>query len=72
MPELAGKAERVGGVFVFMIGAGLILDLHMLGAGGALLLIGAAIFTRGVVLARGATATRVTVEAVPDPTESHT
>lgn len=52
MPELAGKAKRVAGVFVFMIGAGFILDRHAVWAGAVAMVIGAAAFVWGMLEAQ--------------------
>lgn len=52
MRELAGKGWRVLGYFVWMLGAGLVLDAP--GRGGGLLLgAGATLFALGVWQARG-------------------
>lgn len=51
-PELAGKGKRVGGVFVFMIGASIILDTHALWIGLPMLAIGAALLVWGMAEAR--------------------
>ena len=51
-PELAGKGKRVGGVFVFMIGASITLDTHALWIGVPILAIGAALFAWGMAEAR--------------------
>lgn len=47
MSELAGKGWRVLGYFVWMLGAGVILDSDAWAAGGALLAIGAGLFVLG-------------------------
>jgi len=49
MPELRGRGWRVLGYFVWMLGAGVVLDSEALGAGGVLLVVGAALFAVGVV-----------------------
>ena len=46
-PELVGKGKRVAGVFVFMIGASLVLDTHALWIGVPALAFGAALFVWG-------------------------
>jgi hypothetical protein len=51
-PDPAGKGKRVAGVFVFMIGASVILDTHLLWFGLPILAIGAAVFAWGVAEAR--------------------
>ena len=51
-PELAGKGKLVAGVFVFMIGASLILDTHALWIGMPTLAVGAALFGWGMAEAR--------------------
>lgn len=51
-PELAGKGKRVAGVFVFMIGASIILDTHALSIGVPLMAAGVVLFGRGMVEAR--------------------
>jgi hypothetical protein len=49
MPEeLRGKGWRVVGYFVWMLGAGVVLDSDWLTLGRALLAIGAAVFLFGV------------------------
>ena len=52
MRELAGKGKRVIGSFVLMIGAGVILDSHVLWVGVAIMLIGALAFIWGLLAAR--------------------
>lgn len=47
MRELAGKGWRVLGYFVWMLGAGVVLDGDGARGGRALLLVGAAIFGLG-------------------------
>jgi len=51
-PELAGKGKRVAGVFVFMIGASIILDTHALWMGLPTLAVGAVLFGWGMAEAR--------------------
>jgi hypothetical protein len=46
--ELAGKAKRVVGIFVLMVGAGIVLDSSAGWAGTVIVLIGMAFFIRGV------------------------
>jgi hypothetical protein len=48
MPELRGKGWRVIGYFVWMMGAGVVLDSGELGVGRVLLAVGAALFGLGV------------------------
>jgi hypothetical protein len=48
MHELRGKGWRVLGYFIWMLGAGIILDSHAARIGTALLLTGAALFAGGV------------------------
>jgi len=48
MHELRGKGWRVLGYFVWMLGAGVVLDSTALRTGGALLLVGAVLFAAGV------------------------
>jgi hypothetical protein len=48
MHELRGKGWRVIGYFVWMMGAGVVLESGQLTAGRLLLLIGAALFGLGV------------------------
>jgi len=48
MPELRGKGWRVLGYFVWMLGAGLLLDSDHVAAGRLLLAGGAALFALGV------------------------
>ena len=68
-PELVGKGKRVAGVFVFMIGASIILDTHALWLGMPTLAFGAALFAWGIAETR-------TPEPFPAPqhdatTETH-
>ena len=51
-PELAGKGKRVAGVFLFMIGASIILDTHALWIGAPVLGVGAGLFTWGIAETR--------------------
>ncbi len=55
MVELRGKGWRVVGYFLWMLGAGVVLDSAALAAGGVLLAVGAVLFGLGVVqsLAQG-------------------
>ncbi len=46
--ELAGKAKRVVGVFVFMSGAGIVLDSRAVWVGAAIMLGGVAAFLWGI------------------------
>ncbi len=48
MAELRGKGWRVLGYFVWMLGAGIVLDSGAVFLGGALLSVGAALFCAGV------------------------
>ena len=48
----AAKEKRVVGVFVFMLGAGFVIDRQAFGAGALAMLLGAAVFTWGVLLQR--------------------
>jgi membrane protein implicated in regulation of membrane protease activity len=48
MRELRGKGWRVLGYFLWMVGAGVVLDSDALGAGRLLLALGAALFATGV------------------------
>ena len=59
MPELHGKGWRVLGYFIWMLGAGVVLDSDALGAGGMLLAAGGALFGVGAMQSlRGAGARR--------------
>ncbi len=49
MAEMAGKGWRVLGYFVWMLGAGIVLDSDAWGIGGALLAVGAGLFVFGAV-----------------------
>ncbi len=49
MDALAGKAKRVAGFFVFMVGSGIVLDSADTWIGGLLMLVGAVAFIWGVV-----------------------
>jgi len=51
-PESAGKANRVTGVFVFMMGAGMILDVHAMWVGVPLSIVGAVTFAWGLLQIR--------------------
>jgi predicted tellurium resistance membrane protein TerC len=51
-PELPGKGKRVAGVFLFMIGASIVLDTHALWLGMPTLACGAAVFAWGVAETR--------------------
>ena len=51
-PESAGKAKRVTGVFVFMMGAGMILDVHIMWLGVPLSIAGALTFAVGLLQTR--------------------
>ena len=46
--ELTGKAKRVVGVFVFMAGAGIVLDSPAIWVGAAIMLGGVAAFLWGI------------------------
>lgn len=52
MAEMRGKGWRVVGYFIWMLGAGVVLDSEAPGAGGALLVAGAALFTIGAAQSR--------------------
>jgi hypothetical protein len=45
--ELRGKGWRVLGYFIWMLGAGIVLDSDAVGTGGVLLAAGAALFALG-------------------------
>lgn len=47
MGELRGKGWRVLGYFIWMLGAGVVLDSDAIVAGGTLLAVGAALFALG-------------------------
>ena len=49
MSEMRGKGWRVLGYFIWMLGAGVVLDSAAPGAGGALLAIGGALFAVGTL-----------------------
>ena len=69
-PELVGKWKRVAGVFVFMIGASIILDTHAAWVGVPLLAVGAALVARGLAEAReGRTAEPLVGQARDTTTE---
>ncbi len=50
--DLTGKAKRVVGVFVFMSGAGIVLDSRAIWVGAAIMLAGVAAFLWGIVHTR--------------------
>jgi hypothetical protein len=50
-PESAGKAKRVVGTFVFMVGAGIVLDSSAAWPGTVIMLIGMVLFIWGVAAA---------------------
>ncbi len=50
--DLAGKGKRVVGVFVFMIGASVILDTHLMWLGLPLLAVGTALLGWGMIATR--------------------
>lgn len=49
MDEMRGKGWRVLGYFIWMVGAGVLLDSASPGVGGLLLLGGAGLFAMGVL-----------------------
>jgi hypothetical protein len=49
MGELDGRGRRVAGFFVFMLGAGLVLESAALWYGVAMMAIGAVLFALGMV-----------------------
>jgi hypothetical protein len=51
VPDLAGKSQRVIGTFVFMIGAGLVLESHAGWLGTGLMIAGAALVGWGLLAA---------------------
>ena len=53
MPELRGKGWRVLGYFIWMLGAGVVLDSQAIGAGGLLLAVGAGLFLLGAAQSLG-------------------
>lgn len=53
MSELRGKGWRVLGYFIWMLGAGVVLDSQAVGAGSMLLLVGGALFLLGAVQSLG-------------------
>ena len=71
--ELAGKAQRVLGVFLYMVGAGLMLECAAYWIGSLLLLIGVGVFARGAWVARDAqrTTADLRVRSHGQPTEGH-
>jgi len=48
MDDLRGKGWRVLGYFIWMLGAGIVLDTRAVSAGAALLVVGAVLFLAGV------------------------
>ena len=62
MPELRGKGWRVIGYFVWMLGAGVVLDSESTGTGGVLLAVGASLFGLGVAQSVGGRAADAGVE----------
>jgi len=50
--DLPGKGKRVVGVFLFMIGASVILDTHLMWVGLPLLAVGTALFAWGMAATR--------------------
>ena len=48
MRELRGKGWRVVGYFIWMLGAGVVLDSHAVVTGRLLLAVGARVFAAGV------------------------
>ena len=72
---VAGKGKRVVGTFIVMIGAGMILDAHVLWIGGPVMLAGALLLAWGGVEIQGAQAATSTpgadvVVRIAEPTES--
>lgn len=53
MAELRGKGWRVLGYFIWMLGAGVILDSAAAGVGGTLLALGAGLFLCGALQGDG-------------------
>ncbi len=51
-PELAARAQRVVGVFVSMVGAGIVLDSGVRWVGAAIMLAGVTAFVWGVAAPR--------------------
>lgn len=49
MSELRGKGWRVLGYFIWMLGAGVVLDSNAVGLGGVMLLTGLMLFGVGVL-----------------------
>jgi high-affinity Fe2+/Pb2+ permease len=47
--ELRGKGWRVLGYFIWMLGAGVVLDSEAIGTGGVMLAVGAGLFLLGTV-----------------------
>lgn len=66
--ELAGKAKRVVGVFVLMIGAGILLDTHAVWIGLPILAMGVVAFAWGMVETRSRETERA---PIAEATESH-
>jgi hypothetical protein len=65
---LAGKGKRVTGVFILMIGAGLILESSAVRLGSLITLIGTVTFVWGLIEARTRTVTHmVTAENAGSP-----
>ncbi len=64
----AGKQQRVTGVFVFMVGAGIVLETRARWLGTLVMLCGAAAFVWGMVaVRRGRVAKPAPVAATPAP-----
>ena len=51
-PELADRAKRVVGVFVFMVGAGIVLDSGARWIGTAIMVVGVTAFIWGIAAPR--------------------
>ena len=51
-PELTGKGKRVAGVFIFMIGASIILDTHAFWMGVPTIVAAVVLFASGMAEAR--------------------
>jgi len=66
-----GKTKRVTGTFIFMIGAGMILDLQALRAGGLLLIAGSVTFAWGLLQPRTEEPIPTAVGVQLEHTESH-
>ena len=75
--ELAGKAKRVVGFFVLMVGSGIVLDSSASWPGTAIMMIGMAFFIWGVAGARPRATTMLderdsqVTPAATKPTESN-